>query len=143
MPRASIVSLISVAVLSLASCRPAANVGYADVTAADLAGTRYQAQASGGDKAAKFEWSFAAGRFEIRAGADPIPPVLQAAVLGPGMNVQAVEGAWKIEGGDLVLSNITADGVEVAAGGRLHVWNHGVIRVSLPADVNVQFAFSR
>jgi hypothetical protein len=143
MRRALIVSLVSFAALSLASCRPTATVGYPAVTTADLAGTRYQAQSSGGDKAAKFDWSFAAGRFDIRAGADPIPPGLQAAVLGAGKNAQAVEGAWKIEGNDLVLSDITADGKAVAASGRLHVWNHGVIRVSVPTDVNVQFAFSR
>ena len=37
----------------------------------------------------------------------------------------------------------TADGVPVGTNGRLEVWNHGVIRVSVPADVNAQYAFTR
>jgi hypothetical protein len=106
-------------------------------------GLRYQPQASGGATAPRFDWSFTEGGFVLEAGRDPIPPALLAAILGLGVPAQKVEGRWAIEGRELILSELTADGRSVGGMARLHVWNHGVPRISLPTDVDAQYAFSR
>ena len=113
------------------------------MTAGDLTGLRYQPQASGGAAAPRLDWSFQEGRFQLEAGADPIPPALLGALLGSGAPAQRVAGRWVIEGDELILSEMTADGQSVGGTARLPVWNTGVIRVSLPNDANAQFAFSR
>jgi hypothetical protein len=84
------------------------------------------------------------GRFLVKAGEDPIPPSLLTAILGGGSPAQKVEGSWVIEEGDeLILSELTADGRPARGTARLHVWNAGVIRISLPSDANAQYVFSR
>jgi hypothetical protein len=136
--------LVIVLTVPLVACRPSAGrKDHPRVTAGDLAGLRYQPQASGGAAAPRFDWSFTEDRFQLEAGADPIPPALLAALLGPGAAAKRVGGHWAIEGDELVLSELTADGRVVGGTARLSVWNTGVIRVSLPSDANAQFVFSR
>jgi hypothetical protein len=138
-----LLGLIVVLTVPLVACRPSARrKDYPRVTAGDLAGLRYQPQASGGAAAPRFDWSFTEDRFHIEAGVDPIPPALLAVLLGPGVAARRVGGLWVIEGDELILSDLTADGRVVGGTARLYVSNTGVIRVSLPSDANAQFVFS-
>jgi hypothetical protein len=141
MRRGSVLTLVALAVVAIASCQRPPE--YPPVTPETLAGTHYAPEACG-PKAARFDWSFTASRFHIAARPEPIPPVLLTAILGPGRTASVVEGGWRIEGnGDLVLFDVTADGVPINPAGRLRVDNTGVIRVRPPEDVNAQYVFSR
>ena len=135
-------ALLTILTLFL-GCRAERGDPYPSVTTAQLAGCHYSPEASGGAKAPRFQWSFEPDGFQIVAGADSIPPALLEAILGTGAAAKKVEGRWAIDGRDLLLSELKVDGSAVTGTSRLEVWNTGVIRVSLPADVNAQYAFSR
>ena len=135
--------ILPVLLVLLAGCRADRAATYPPVTAAQLAGCHYSPEASGGIFVPQFQWSFEPKDFRITAGADPIPHALLAAILGVGIPAREVEGRWAIEGSDLILFGVNVDGKAVRGTARLHVWNTGVMRVSLPADGNAQYAFSR
>jgi hypothetical protein len=136
-------AVILTALLLLLGCRAERGDPYPPVTTAQFAGCHYSPEASGGAKAPRFQWSFEPDGFQIVAGADPIPPALLEAILGTGASAKKVEGRWAIDGRDLRLSELKVDGKAVSGTSRLEVWNTGVIRVSLPTDLNAEYAFSR
>jgi hypothetical protein len=131
---------LPVLVLLVAGCQADRGNQYPPVTVAQLAGCHYSPEASHGTR---FGWSFDPAGFRVVADTDPIPSALLAALVGTGIPARKVEGRWTIAGDDLVLTELSADGRAISGSARLRIWNHGVIRVSLPADADTQFAFSR
>jgi hypothetical protein len=138
------VGVVAAAVVGLTSCGGKKGEGGGnvnEVSSGTLAGTSLTSHAG---NPPQFQWSFTPSAFTIQAGAGPIPRELLDELVGEGRTASKIEGAWRVEGMSLVLSNVTADESSTGREGRMVAVQHeGKIRVTMPARSTDQFVFGQ
>ena len=131
--------LTFILILTAGSCRKASerpHLGdFGAVTKADLLGS-HSCESVGAKNRKKFQWTFADERFEITAQDGSLPSEVCQALLGEGAMVKRIEGAWSVAEGDLILTELSADGKIGTQEACLHPFITPLLRINFG---NVQY----
>lgn len=113
---------------------------YGPVTHDMLAGASLRFRTGRDDTYDDLTWTFTEDTFQIRAGANGLPPVLSRRLLPEGVEATEITGNWSVESDVITFTDITADGVLTDQEPRqLKTMFTGVLRI----EAGPQYVFDR